>query len=165
MKRSIIILVCLMATAFFATAQETATNKGNWQVSPSSAFQFSFGEGGTNSLALGVSGHHFVVDDLGVGAKFSFDWNNYFNSSWGFVFGPSVRYYVLSKVRVGAGLDIYAFKNSDLQLALPLEVGYPIFVTPNVAIEPNLNFTLGLSGARGFNSVFGLNFDFFFGDN
>ena len=125
-----------------------------------------FGENQNTNFALGVGGHYFVANNFGVGANLGFAYSKNGFSNWVLVVGPSVRYYVLGLVRVGAGVNLLVPHNGDLQANLPLSVGYPIFIKPNVAIEPNVNFNFGLTdGVQGWNGIFGLNFDFYFGDN
>lgn len=136
--------VCVMAQ----------TNKGDWVINPEiTGFGLSSTENSDNSkrrfnLGIDLNGGKFIADNLAfmIGAGFEIDKqsnlkNNRLDLSAG------LRYYVFSRLFVGAGLSYEKkwersldgqTKRSPNYFMFGADLGYAIFLTRNISLDPGV---------------------------
>ena len=159
----------LVAIVGMASAQ---TDQGGWVVGASSNLGFtSESQDGvadnTSTINLGTRAGYFIIDNLSLGLLLNFN-----NESQGdfkdtqTTIGPWARYYVGGQFFLGAAYGIGSNKSDNGVTEtktsggnLLLEAGYPIFMGDNVAIEPALNYTMGMGDFDG-RSSFGVGVGF-----
>lgn len=146
MKR-LMIIAALVCAGWNVNAQ---TEKGSWLVGASSALNFTTinpdvaGADDITNLQLNLKGGNFLIDNLagGLNTVLSYQKSGDAKSTRTEI-GPFLRYYINGGFYFGAS---YLFVNqkttvsgnefkSDATL-LGLEAGYPIWIVPNVAVEP-----------------------------
>lgn len=166
MKKSIIILMTLLACNFFASAQ---VEKGKWFVAGYGDVNFDIGK--EKSKSGGTTSDHykyfdfdfnpmigkFVVNKLPVGLFFdsyyySFTEEDYKETETQFIVGPFVRYYILEKNKFfpyaegRLGLGLWRSKESDYDpykesyFATELGVGTSYFFADNLALDALLGY-------------------------
>lgn len=91
---------------------------------------------------------YFIADNLSVGGSISFNLNNSGgNTNYSLGIGPDVRYYfemgLLLKTQVSYSFYHYASGSKDHTFYIKPGVGYTIFLSPKVALEPCLVYELG----------------------
>lgn len=166
MKKSIIILMTLLACNFFASAQ---VEKGKWFVAGYGDVNFDIGKEKTKSGST-TSDHYkyfdfdfnpmigkFVVNKLPVGLFFdsyyySFTEADYKETETQFIVGPFVRYYILEKNKFfpyaegRIGLGLWQSKEGDYDpyketyFATELGVGTSYFFAENLALDALLGY-------------------------
>lgn len=174
MLRKLSIIIGLFYFFLSASAQ---TEQGYWLLNPQfTAFDLS----GTNNdldknnrfkLGMGFKGGNFMYDRLAllVGIGFNIDrQNDYKNNSINLNTG--LRYYLFSKLYLSAelGYDKVWFReySSDITrkrdyFYFGADLGYSIFVSQNVAIEPDIYWKYSFTDRRneyGFKVGFGIFF-------
>lgn len=160
MKKTLLLLAVCSVFSMSAAAQ---ISQGTFLVGASSNLGFSttsYGDGDNlNAFVLDLNGGYFVIDNLAVGL--SFGYSNYssgdFSGSTTSV-GLFGRYYVQGKIFAGLGFSSIHVEDADALTSIPLEVGYAAFLTDNIAIEPSLNYGIGMGDNSA--NTFGLNIGF-----
>jgi hypothetical protein len=151
-------IICLSASA--------QINQGTVMISTETNLNFTSAESdGESSDIFSLKGGvgYFVAENFAVGPVFSFEKEGDATSTGFGVFG---RYYVNGKVFFGAGyvtnrvkFEVEPFGEFKATVNMvPLEAGYAAFITPNVAVEPSISYTV-ISG-DGDGSAFGINVGF-----
>jgi hypothetical protein len=159
-------LLTLLAAISFCTAS-AQINKDAVMISAQSNLNFTSAEsdGESNeSFILKAALGYFVAENLAIGPVFGYEKEGDLSTTSIGIFG---RYYVNGKVFFGAGytsnrikVDLGSF-GGDITVkynAIPLEIGYAAFITPNVAVEPSIGYTIVSGDADG--SAFGFNVGF-----
>jgi hypothetical protein len=151
--KKVLLTVFAAFVVFAASAQIT---KGTILLNGASSFDYtSYNEdaGDFNEFTVGVKGGYFFMDNLAVGLTLGYFKNSEADDAVTAV-GLFGRYYVNGKIILGAGfqsIDDGTLKGS----AIPLEVGYAVFLNDAVAIEPTLNYNMYGGDYEG--AAFGLN--------
>jgi hypothetical protein len=161
--KKLFVLTAFCLTAIGASAQ---IEKGTVLVGASSNLGFnSFKPDGGDSqstFSLDVSAGYFFVDNFTAGLNLSLTTSDGYSATGIGVFG---RYYINGKIFLGAGYNAMSQKiestPEDIKSnygVIPLEAGYAAFLTPNIAVEPSLNFGIMTGDSEG--TSFGLNVGF-----
>ncbi len=149
MKKLIVITFALFSMASSLTAQ---ISKGDFFVTTSFLGGRSFGASGNvldiafgdqSSFYLNSGGGYFLIDNLALVGDMGFSFAEDYNS---FVLDAGVRYY-FAEVGPGVfyGSGLFGFdkvKDIDAVFGLQLGGGYAIFLTSNIAIEPQLKLDI-----------------------
>lgn len=162
------ILFSMIAVVSFsvATAQ---TEQGGWLIGASTDLSFTSNsfdgvDDNINTFVLDTRVGYFLIDGLAAGLDLSFT-NSTFgdNKSTITAIGPFARYYVDGTFFVGAGYAAASnkFDNGSTDTTtngglLTLELGYPIWLGDNVALEPTLNYGVGSGDLLEDNTIFAL---------
>jgi len=157
------IFLTVLVAMLFAGASYAQIAKGTVLVGASSNLGFTSvkPDGGDSYSVFSIDGKvgYFFIDNLVFGANLGFTKVEESNSTNLGLFG---RYYFNGKIFVGAGFNSYnadGVNDSDYSYTgIPIEVGYAAFITDNIAVEPELNYTLTTGDNEG--SAFGLNVGF-----
>ena len=160
-KQLLTLLAVILSLSAFAQI-----NKGTILINTQTNLNFTHGESdgeSENVFSLKAAVGYFVAENLAIGPVFSYEKEGDVSLTGIGLFG---RYYVNGKVFFGAGyssnrlkfnIDGYGDFTSKVN-AIPLEVGYAIFLNQNVTIEPSINYTTYSGDGDG--STFGLNVGF-----
>jgi hypothetical protein len=161
--KKLFVLAAFCLTAMGVTAQ---IEKGTVLVGASSNLGFTSvkpdGGDSESAFSLDIKAGYFFVDNFTAGLNLSLATTDGFSQTGIGVFG---RYYINGKIFLGAGYNAIAQKYEstpdDIKVnygMIPLEAGYAAFLTPNIAVEPSLNFGIMTGDADG--TSFGLNVGF-----
>jgi hypothetical protein len=147
-----------LAAAFIAAfgIAQAQTDQGGFLATGWSSLGFQsedYGGGSVSSFGLSAKAGYFFMDNLAGGL--AIDYFSYDGESASAI-GAFLRYYVGGKFFVGAG---YTALSDDRGGILPIEAGYPIFITDNIAVEPTLRYDMGMGNSEDY-SAFGLGVGF-----
>ncbi|MCA1761475.1 MAG: hypothetical protein ABR574_02960 [Cryomorphaceae bacterium] len=164
--------IAIASTLIFVSNPLNAqTDENNFLVGASSNLTFISEDTGEddniNNFLINIRGGYFVIDNLAAGLSVGVD--NVTQGGEGLTtlnFGPFVRYYIAGKFFGGIGVD---FVQSDPRIGesvnggfISFEAGYPIFIGgEKVAIEPTLNYGVGVGELLEDYSKFGVQIGFF----
>ena len=161
MSKKIIIITCLICLSFSISAQ---TERGHWLLNPQfTAFDLS----GTNNdldkdnrfkLGMGFKGGNFLCDRLAllVGVGFKVDRQNDYKDN-SINLNTGLRYYLFSKLYLSAelGYDKVWLREYSSNITrkrdyfyFGADLGYSIFVSQNVAIEPDVYWKYSFTDQR-----------------
>ncbi len=158
------VLLTAALVAVFGFAANAQTDQGGWLVGASSNLGFNSFKANSDADAvstfnLNARAGYFLMDNLAAGLNI-----NYFKFSEAddadTAFGPFARYYFNGTFYAGAGID-FASSGGVSGSWINLEAGYPLFIVDNVAVEPNLSYSLGGGDLYEDASRFGINVGFF----
>jgi hypothetical protein len=152
------VIICLSASA--------QINQGAVMISAQSNLNFtSTDSDGSSSevFALKAAVGYFVAENFAIGPVLSYEKEGDYTTTG---FGLLARYYVNGKLFFGAGymsnrvkIDFGSYGDAKVTLnAIPLEVGYAVFLNPNVSLEPSVGYTIFSGDGDG--SAFGINIGF-----
>lgn len=151
--KKVLLTVFAAFVVFAASAQIT---KGTILLNGASSFDYTSNNedaGDFSEFTIGVKGGYFFMDNLAIGATLGYFKNSEADDA-ATAFGLFGRYYVNGKIILGAGFQSEKFGDISTS-AIPIEVGYALFLNDAVAIEPTLNYTTFGGDAEG--AAFGLN--------
>ncbi|WP_425392503.1 outer membrane beta-barrel protein [Ekhidna sp.] len=167
--KKVLLLAVFITTFGIANAQ---TEEGGWIVGATSNLGFSSAksdgaENRSNHFNINAGAGYFLIDNFAAGLNLGFNSSKEGDfSSNSFAIGPLVRYYV-SDVFIGAsflaisGSSDNGFTESSFNATqLELELGYPIWIVDNVAIEPSFVYRTQSSDDLGDFNSFGINAGF-----
>ena len=151
MKNLLLILVLLCTTVGVAAQTEA----GKIRVGGSSNLSFlntkhdGFDDK-MNELDFEVSGGYFIIDNLSLdlGLHFGYEKDGDDDASSAFIGELGARYYLPTKIFVGASFDFLSLKQGDSSASgtgVNLKAGYSWFVKDNIALEPVVGYRIGLS--------------------
>lgn len=120
-----------------------------------------------NELDFTISAGKFAADNLVLGLNINHNSvSDGFDKQATYLIGPFMRYYAEGSFFVGASFLMGSTRLKSLGTELTfngnyigLEVGYPIWIFTNVAIEPKLNYSIGGGDFDGSSTV-GINIGF-----
>ena len=160
------VLLTAALVAVFGFAANAQTDQGGWVVGGSTNIDFSStsNDGDSQStFGIDIKGGYFLMDNLAAGLNIGYV--NVSDVASSSAFGPFARYYFNGTFYAGAGIDFASVKpdggDSVSGTWINLEAGYPVFLTDNVAFEPNLSYAIGGGDLNEDLSRFGVNFGFF----
>ena len=137
-------------------AEETSKRLQNrWLIGATSNIGY-LTDGDVNVYAVGVKTGFFVVNNLAVGVGLDYlgiDDNSVLSAN---VF---TRYYVVGKVILGTGYEIVRSSGGGKADSALLELGLAGFINKNIAIEPVLNYRIGVGDNKS-NNLFNFNLGF-----
>lgn len=153
----LVILTLAMGISFNLSAQ--TVNAGTWMIGGSAGFssqKIKNADASTTYLNLNPTLGYFVADDWGVGLSINFNSTSYDGESdSSFGLGPFVRYYFTDPIYLKVGLDLDLDKGGGTLFTAA--VGYSWFISSDMAVEPNLFFSLNNGeGETSDFTVFGL---------
>jgi hypothetical protein len=139
------------------------TGQGGWIIGGSTDVSISSSSNSrsnTQAFALSTRTGHFFANNFLAGLDLNFIASSTNRSKTREVtIGPFARYYIGGIFYTGLGYSISGSnqfnESGDLGAILSLELGYPIFVKNNIAVEPRLNYLRG-SGNLGYLRELGL---------
>lgn len=141
----------------FAVVSATAQiNKGTILLAGSSnlsGIQQDEDSGDDVMFNLSVKGGYFLMNNLTLGLNASVD-KPFGTNTKTIGIGPFARYYFGGRLFLGAGYTSYSADDFSYS-AIPVELGYALFVADVVAIEPSLFYLKYGGDAEG--SLFGVN--------
>lgn len=138
--------VLVLCFGLIAVSQASAqTDKGSVLLRGGSNVNFSSGKGQLSSLNVDLAGGYFVVNNLDVTLGLGVNWIEDFGTN--FSITPGVEYFVLGKIPVGAGLDMWipTSDGASTEFGVYAKAGYNLMLNDHIGLEPGVRFGFGLS--------------------
>ncbi|MFM7636447.1 MAG: hypothetical protein ACKO5W_01100 [Crocinitomicaceae bacterium] len=98
----------------------------------------------TTSLTIAPTAGLFLVENMGIGASVGFSSYNYkangssINSGSSIFISPFTRYYFTGNAFGQFDIPLDLSKNSNYDFGTKMKIGYDLFLTDNVALEPSV---------------------------
>ena len=164
MKKKVIALVgmvVLSSSALFGQIEQ-----GTFMVGGNAYFNYSFPSGvkATSDLNISPNAGVFIVDNMAIGATMMF---NSFKGGSSFSVAPFMRAYYkenfYGQLQVGFGrssFEVAGTKTTTSGLNTELDMGYTIFLTDNIALDPALYYNFYTDGSKYGGSNLGMKIGF-----
>lgn len=147
-------LLLLLVVLFCQSAAFSQTEQGKWFINPQltaldiSGIENSFNDHDRFKFGFGLKGGNFITKNLATIVGFGFQVDKQSEEKNNNLYlSAGVRYYLFSKLILGGDLGYEKVWKKDLADAttrkrdyflMNLEVGYAIFLSENVALEPSV---------------------------
>jgi hypothetical protein len=164
MKRNILLAIGFFTLiSFFGKSQ---INQGAFLVGGSTYFNYNIPNGGGANSVFNISPNAgvFIVDNMAIGASFSY---NLVKGGSSLSIAPFMRAYYnknfYGQLQVGYGRTVASSVLLSSGLTGELDMGYTIFLTDQIAIDPALYYNFYMNGSKygGSNLGFKLGFQIF----
>jgi len=164
MKKKIIALVGMIALS--TSSLFSQIEQGTVMLGGDAYFNYSFPSGVKASSTLNISPivGFFIVDNMAIGATMTF---NSIKGGSNFLIAPFMRAYYkdnfYGQLQVGYGrssFDVAGNTTTTSGLNTELDLGYTIFLTDNIALDPALYYNFYTSGSKYGGSNLGMKIGF-----
>ncbi|MDR2125629.1 MAG: porin family protein [Prevotellaceae bacterium] len=157
-----ILLITLIAMLSIATANAQIAKGTTISLARVTGLDFSYASEEDQHLTqfeLNAAVGYFVIDNLALVGQVGFAYSKWSDSESrsGFNFGLGARYYFVKTAYGQVGYAGQKVKDVDLANYVGLEIGYDIFISDNVFLEPAVYYAKGFSDVDK-SSTFGLSF-------
>jgi hypothetical protein len=164
MKKKIIALVGIITLS--SSALFSQIEQGTFMIGGNAYFNYSFPSGVKASSDLNISPNagFFIVDNMAIGASMMF---NSFKGGSSFSVAPFMRAYYkenfYGQLQVGFGrssFEVAGTTTTTSGLNTELDLGYTIFLTDNIALDPALYYNFYTNGSEYGGSNLGMKIGF-----
>ena len=164
MKKKIVALVGMMALS--TSSLFSQIEQGTVMLGGDAYFNYGFPSGVKASSTLNISpkAGFFIVDNMAIGATMTF---NSIKGGSNFLIAPFMRAYYkgnfYSQLQVGYGrssFDVAGVTTKTSGLNTELDMGYTIFLTDNIALDPALYYNFYTNGSKYGGSNLGMKIGF-----
>jgi outer membrane protein W len=157
-----ILLITLVALLGTATANAQIAKGTTISLARVTGLDFTYTSLDDNSRTdFGLDGAvgYFVIDNLALVGQLGFAYTKTkgFDANSGFLFGFGARYYFVKTAFAQVAYAGQKLKDVDLANYVALNVGYDIFISDKVFLEPAVSYQKGFSDVDK-SSTFGLSF-------
>jgi hypothetical protein len=164
MKRNIFLAIGFIT--FISFIGKSQINQGAFLVGGSTYFNYNIPNGGGANSIFNISPNAgvFIVDNMAIGASFSY---NLVKGGSSLSIAPFMRAYYnknfYGQLQVGYGRTVASSVLLSSGLTGELDMGYTIFLTDQIAIDPALYYNFYMNGSKygGSNLGFKLGFQIF----
>ena len=164
MKRNIFLAIGFFSLISFIGKSQI--NQGAFLVGGSTYFNYNIPNGGGANSIFNISPNAgvFIVDNMAIGASFSY---NLVKGGSSLSIAPFMRAYYnknfYGQLQVGYGRTVASSVLLSSGLTGELDMGYTIFLTDQIAIDPALYYNFYMNGSKygGSNLGFKLGFQIF----
>jgi hypothetical protein len=163
-KKNIFLLLGFCVVSFnFIHGQ---INQGAFLVGGATYFNYNFPKGGSANSEFNISPNvgMFIVQDMAIGASVSY---SAFNTGSSLSIAPYMRAYFkdyfFGQLQVGYGrtiMDLAGVATKTSGLIGEFQMGYTIFLTKQIAIDPALYYNFYMNGKKYYGSNVGMKLGF-----
>lgn len=150
-SKILVTLITLVTMVQLVSAQ--TVNSGAWMLGGNVGFNSIKSDGDDASetyFNISPNVGYFIMDNLAVGARLSLFSQSYDGETESeFGIGPWARFYIVNGLFAQAGIDfgtagfdVFSLLTDEGSSTLNLGVGYSWFLSPSVAIEPTLQYSI-----------------------
>lgn len=164
MKKKIIALVGMVALS--TTSLLSQIEQGTVMLGGDAYFNYSFPSGikASSNLNISPKAGFFIVDNMAIGASMTF---NSFKGGSNFSIAPFMRAYYkgnfYGQLQVGFGrssFEVAGTTTTTSGLNTELDMGYTIFLTDNIALDPAIYYNFYTEGSKYGGSNLGMKIGF-----
>jgi len=134
-----VIVALLCSNTFSQMSQGAFMMGGNFDFNLSSGNKSS-----STSLTIAPTAGLFLVENMGIGASVGFNSTNYkvngtsVSSGSSIFISPFTRYYFSGNAFGQFDIPLNLSKNANYDFGTKMKLGYDIFLTDNIALEPSV---------------------------